>query len=49
MNDCSTVLPLEDELSGPQVRSFGRAQILIVEDDPTIAQDLRYKIENLHY
>ena len=49
MNDCSTVLPLEDELTGPQVRPFGKAQILIAEDDPTIAQDLRYKIENLHY
>src|SRR5215472_11710000 len=49
MNDCDNVLPLEDELIDSKVRPFGKAQILIAEDDPTIAQDLKYKIENLGY
>ena len=49
MNVSSSVLPLEDELTDSQVRPFGKAQILIAEDDPTIAQDLKCKIENLDY
>jgi CheY-like chemotaxis protein len=49
MNVCSSVLPLEDELTDSQVRRFGKAQILVAEDDPTIAQDLKYKLENLDY
>ena len=49
MNDCSRVLPLEDERTDAQVRHFGKEQILIAEDDPTIAQDLKYKLENLDY
>ncbi len=49
MNVCSTIPSLEDELTESQVRRFGKAQILIAEDDPTIAQDLKYKIENLDY
>jgi len=49
MNVCSTVLPLEDQLTDPQVRRFGREQILIAEDDPIIAEDLKCKIENLDY
>ena len=47
MNVSSSVLPLEDELT--EIRPFGKAQILIAEDDPTIAQDLKCKIENLDY
>jgi CheY-like chemotaxis protein len=49
MNDCDRVLPFEDELMDSKVRPFGKAQILIAEDDPTIAQDLKYKLENLGY
>jgi len=49
MNVCDSELPLDDERTDSQVRPFGKAQILIAEDDPTIAQDLRYKIENLNY
>ncbi len=49
MNVRSTVLPLEDELPDSQVHRFGKEQILIAEDDPTIAQDLKYKLENLDY
>jgi two-component system, response regulator PdtaR len=49
MNVSSSVLPLEGELTDPQVRPFGKAQILIAEDDPTMAQDLKCKIENLDY
>jgi len=49
MNVRSTVLPLEDELTDSQVHRFGKEQILIAEDDPTIAQDLKYKLENLDY
>ena len=49
MNDCSCELALGEELTEVQVRPFGKAQILIAEDDPTLAQDLKYKIENLNY
>jgi CheY-like chemotaxis protein len=49
VNVSSNVLPLAEELTDSQVRRFGKAQILIAEDDPTIAQDLKYKIENLDY
>ena len=44
-----SVLPLGDELTDGQVRRFGKEQILIVEDDPTIAQDLKCKLESLDY
>jgi CheY-like chemotaxis protein len=43
------MLPLEDGLTDSQVHRFGKAQILIAEDDPTMAQDLKCKIENLSY
>jgi len=49
MNGPSSVLPLEDELADSQVQRFGKAQILIAEDDPTLAQDLKYKLESLDY
>ena len=49
MNVSSTVLSLEDELADSRVRPFGKAQILIAEDDATIAQDLKFKIESLGY
>ncbi len=49
MNNCSNVLPLEDQLRDSRVRRFGKEQILIAEDDPTLAQDLKYKLENLDY
>jgi CheY-like chemotaxis protein len=49
MNDCDSVPPLENELIDSKVRSFGKAQILIAEDDAIIAQDLKYKIETLGY
>jgi two-component system, response regulator PdtaR len=44
-----SVLPLGDELTDSPVRRFGKEQILIVEDDPTIAHDLKCKLENLDY
>jgi CheY-like chemotaxis protein len=40
---------MEDELIDSEVHSFGKAQILIAEDDPTLAEDLKYKIERLDY
>ena len=43
------MLTLEDELTESRVHRFGKAQILIAEDDSTIAQDLKCKIENLDY
>ena len=48
MNVSGNGLPLESEFD-TQVIPFGKAQILIAEDDPTIAQDLKCKIESLHY
>jgi CheY-like chemotaxis protein len=42
-------LPLEDQLSGSKTGHFGKEQILIAEDDPTIAQDLKYKLEHLEH
>ena len=49
MNDSSNVLPLEDQLRDTQVQRFGKEQILIAEDDPTLAQDLKCKLESLDY
>lgn len=49
MNVCDSGLPLEEQLSDPQVQRFGKEQILVAEDDPTLAQDLKYKLENLGY
>ncbi len=49
MNVSGSPLPLEGELPDSQVRHFGKEQILIAEDDPTMAQDLKYKLENLGY
>jgi len=43
------VLPLEDDLSGSTVHPFGKAQILIAEDEPTVAQDLKCRLESLEY
>jgi CheY-like chemotaxis protein len=40
---------LEDELADPQVRRFGKEQILIAEDDPTVAEELKCRLESLGY
>ncbi len=45
----SNVLSLTDELTSSPVRHFGKEQILIAEDDPTLAQDLKCKLEHLGY
>lgn len=53
MNGCSVCssspLPLEDELADRQPRHFGKDQILIAEDEPTVAQDLKSRLESLDY
>src|SRR5215831_5288370 len=52
MNGCgvsSNLVPLEDELSESRVRPFGKAQILIAEDDPSVAQELKCRLESLEY
>lgn len=46
---CSCVVPLEDELTDHQVHRFGTAQILIAQDDPPVAQELKCKLESLGY
>jgi two-component system, response regulator PdtaR len=43
------VLPLEDELSGSALHTFGKAQILIAEDESIVAQDLKCRLESLDY
>src|SRR5690348_9836248 len=48
-SDCSSVVPLEDELDDLQVRRFGKEQILIAEDDATVAQELKCRLESLGY
>jgi CheY-like chemotaxis protein len=45
----ASVVPLEDELADSRVRPFGKAQILIAEDDPTIAEELKCRLETLDY
>lgn len=49
MNDGSvcSVPPLENELSDSGTHRFGKAQILIAEDDPVMAQDLKLRLESL--
>ncbi len=42
-------MPLEDQLSGSTPQPFGKAQILIAEDEPTVAQDLKCRLESLGY
>jgi two-component system, response regulator PdtaR len=52
MNDCDVcgeVLPLQEELAESPVRRFGRAQILIAEDDLTVAEELKCRLESLDY
>jgi CheY-like chemotaxis protein len=44
-----SVVSLEDELADPQVRRFGKEQILIAEDDATVAQELKCRLESLGY
>ncbi len=41
--------PLEDEFSGSTLHPFGKAQILIAEDQPTVAQELKCRLESLDY
>ena len=40
---------LEDKLGEQQPQQFGKAQILIAEDDPIIAQELKCRLESLNY
>ena len=52
MNGCGVsgnVVPLEDELADSRVNRFGKAQILIAEDNPTVAQELKCRLESLEY
>jgi CheY-like chemotaxis protein len=42
-------VPLEEEFADPQVRRFGKEQILIAQDDLTVAQELKCKLESLGY
>jgi len=46
---CGSVLSLEEELAESPVRPFGKAQILIAEDESTLAQDLKCRLESLDY
>jgi two-component system, response regulator PdtaR len=45
----SSLVPLEEGLGETQVRQFGKAQILIAEDNPTVAQELKCRLESLGY
>ena len=52
MNDCSVCgsgVPLEEEFADPPARRFGREQLLIAQDDRTVAQELKCKLESLGY
>lgn len=52
MNDtavCTSSVPLEGGLGETHVRPFGRAQILIVEDTPLVAEELKCRLESLDY
>src|SRR5206468_10964204 len=46
---CSSLVPLDEELGETQVHQFGKAQILIAEDNPTVAQELKCRLESLDY
>ncbi len=46
---CKTVLPLESEPAGGCDRNAGPAEVLIVEDDPDLAQDLTDRLTALNY
>src|SRR5262249_55428578 len=52
MNGCSvcgSIVPLEEEFADPQARRFGKEQILIAQDDLSVAQELKCKLESLDY
>ena len=40
---------LQDELVEQQAQQFGKAQILVAEDDATVAQELKCRLESLDY
>jgi CheY-like chemotaxis protein len=42
-------VPLEEALGETQIRPFGKEQILIVEDTLLVAQELKCRLESLHY
>jgi len=42
-------VPLKGGLGETHVRPFGRAQILIVEDTPLVAEELKCRLESLDY
>jgi CheY-like chemotaxis protein len=46
---CSTSLPLDQELRESRVHPFGKAQILIAEDEQLVAEDLKCRLEHLDY
>jgi CheY-like chemotaxis protein len=48
---CSNVVPLEEDFIEPQaqVQRFGKQQILIAEDDATVTQELKCRLESLGY
>ena len=52
MNSCSvcnSLAPLEGEFGDSEVRRFGKQQILIAEDDLTVAEELKCRLESLGY
>lgn len=52
MNDsesCQSIVPLEEEFGETQGGEFGKAQILIAEDVPLVAQELKCRLESLDY
>ena len=56
MSDCDVcgggalpLEPFEEELAESTVRTFGRAQILIGEDDLNVAEELKCRLESLDY
>ncbi len=52
MNSCTVStnrVSLEGELGEGQTRHFGKDQILIAEDEPIVAQDLKFRLESLGY
>jgi CheY-like chemotaxis protein/uncharacterized protein YlaI len=46
---CSSVVPLDDQFVEAQVQRFGKEQILIADDDLTVTQELKCRLESLGY
>ena len=48
-SDANGAVCLDDELVEQPAQQFGKAQILVAEDDATVAQELKCRLESLDY